>query len=158
MRKYRLFGVLNPFDILISLAIIALIWGMHLFSLPQQAVADGGRLIRFTIEMPDRPEGFYQTIEVGAEVLDGVTGLRIGHVLYAYPLPFRDDVPDEGGNIVRRAVVPGREFTYIVVEAWANITDYATEIGQFHVRVNQPIFPRSRNFAGTGIVTGLEFQ
>ena len=158
MRKYRLFGIINPLDVLLVAGIIALVWGAYIFSAPQQAAAYDGRLIRFTIELFDRPEGFHAGIEPGADVIDGILGINIGRVVYAYGTPFMTDVPDEDANIVRRTAVPGREFTNVVVEAWASVSDYATSIGQFQVRVNMPIHSRSRNFAGPGWVTSLEFQ
>lgn len=158
MKKYRLFGFINPIDVLLVIGIVALVYAAHIFSAPQQLAAEGGRLVRFTIELPARPEGFYQTIVPGPMVLDSVRGLNIGHVVYAYGLPFLEDVPDEANNVIRRSHVEGLEFTYIVVEAWADVSDYATEIGQYIVRVNQEIAARSRDFAGLGFITSVEFQ
>jgi len=157
MRKMRLFGVINPLDVFLVLALAGLIWGLHIFADTQLVEASGGQLIRFTVELNDRPEGFYQTIRPGATVWESVHSHNIGRVVYAFGSPLLDDVPDEDNNIVRRAPVPGREFTYVVVEAWADVTDYATAIGQFHVRVNSPLFVRSYDFAGVSIITHLEF-
>ncbi|MCL2217635.1 MAG: DUF4330 domain-containing protein [Defluviitaleaceae bacterium] len=156
MRKYRLFGIINPIDVLLVAGIVALVWGLHIFSMPQQAAAEGGQIIHFTIEFPNRPEGFHKGIEPGPVVLDGVRGLHIGYVVRAFAEPAMEDAPDEDNAIFRRVPVEGRESTHVVIEARANITTYATEIGQFHVRVNMPIFPRSRDFAGSGIVSRIE--
>ena len=158
MRTYRLFGIINPIDVLLVAAVVALVWAAYVFSAPQTVAADGGRLVRFTIELPARPEGFHATIEAGPIVWDSVRSLHIGNVVYAYGLPFLDDVPDEAHGVVRRSPVEGLEFTYIVVEAWADVSDYATEIGQYIVRVNQEIAARSRDFAGLGFITAVEFQ
>ena len=158
MRKYRLFGIVNPIDVLLVAAVIALVWAAYIFSAPQTVAAEGGRLVRFTIELPARPEGFHATIVPGPIVLDSVRGLNIGNVVYAYGLPFLDDVADEADGVIRRSPVDGLEFTYIVVEAWADVSDYATEIGQYIVRVNQEIAARSRDFAGLGFITAVEFQ
>lgn len=157
MKRYRLFGAINPVDILLVIGIVAIVWAAQLFAATQEVAAEGGQLVRFTIELPARPEGFYSTIVPGPTVLDSVRRLNIGNVVYAYSLPFREDVPDEANNIIRRSTVDGLEFTYIVVEAWANVTDYATEIGQYIVRVNQEIAVRSRDFAGLGFITKVEF-
>ena len=158
MKNYRLFGIISPIDVLLVVGIVALVWAVNLFAAPQQAAAEGGTLVRFTIELPARPEGFHQTIEPGPIVWDSVRGLNIGNVVYAYGLPFLEDAPDEANNIIRRSPVEGLEFTYIVVEAWADVSDYATEIGQYIVRVNQEIAARSRDFAGLGFITSVEFQ
>jgi len=158
MRKYRLFGIINPIDVLLVMAIIAVVWGLYIFSMPQQTAADGGVIIRYTIEFPNRPEGFHLGIEPGSPVIDGIRGLHIGYVVYAFATPALDDAPDEENNIFRRVPVEGREATHVVVEARANITPYATEIGIFQVRVNHPIFPRSKHFAGGGVVARIEVQ
>jgi len=158
MRKYRLFGFINPIDVLIIAGVVALVWGAYLFSMPQQTAARGGQEIFFTIEFPDRPEGFYRNIQPGRAVLDSVRSLHIGYVVEAFGLPAMDDVPDEANNIFRRVPVPGRESTHVVVRAWANVSDYATEIGTYQVRVNQPAFIRSHDFAGVGIISRLEFR
>ena len=158
MKKYRLFGLINPIDVLFVIGVVALVWAVNIFAAPQTAAAEGGTLVRFTIELPARPAGFYQSIEPGPIVFDSVRGLNIGNVVYAYGLPFLEDAPDEANNIIRRSAVDGLEFTYIVVEAWANVSDYATEIGQYIVRVNQEIAARSRDFAGLGFITSVEFR
>ena len=158
MKNYRLFGIISPIDVLLVAGIIALVWVANLFAVPQHVAAEGGTLVRFTIELPARPEGFYQTIEPGPIVWDSVRGLNIGNVVYAYGLPFLEDAQDEANHIIRRSPVDGLEFTYIVVEAWADVSDYATEIGQYIVRVNQEIAARSRDFAGLGFITSVEFQ
>jgi len=158
MKNYRLFGFINPVDVILVVALVALVWAAYLFSMPREINATGGQQIRFTIELGDRPEGFHQQIGAGSAVFDGVGGSYIGRVVYAYGLPFLQDVPDEGNNIIRRTPVAGREFTYIVVEAWANVSDYATEIGNFEARVNLNMYARSRDFAGGGFIVRMEFD
>ncbi|MCL2371911.1 MAG: DUF4330 family protein [Defluviitaleaceae bacterium] len=156
MRKYRLFGLINPVDVLLVILVVLVVWAGYLFSAPQQVVADNAQRVRFTIELPARPEGFHEGIRPGGVVFDSVRGLNIGHVVDAYGLPFLEDAPDEANNVIRRGAVEGLEFTYIVVEAWAVVTDYATEIGQYVVRVNQEIAARSVDFAGLGFITSVE--
>ena len=159
MRKYRLFGFINPVDVLLVLLIAGIVWGLSLLSAPQDAIAGTGvTIVRYTIEFAERPEGFYQGISPGTVVLDSVRGFNIGTVVYAYGLPFLQDVPDETYGIIRRTPVAGLEFTYVVVEALAEIDEYATRIGQYIIGVNREVFIRSRDFAGRGFITSLEVQ
>ncbi|MCL2839172.1 MAG: DUF4330 domain-containing protein [Defluviitaleaceae bacterium] len=158
MRKYRLFGFINPIDVLIVAAIIAIVWGLYVFSMPQQTAAAGGQVIHYTIEFTNRPEGFHLGIEPGAAVLDSVRGLHIGYVVDVFATQALEDAPDEANGIFRRVPLEGREATHVVIEANANITDYAIQIGQFQLRTNQQIFPRSRDFGGQGIVARIEIQ
>jgi len=156
MRKYRLFGIINPIDVLLVVAAVLLIWGAYILAQPQTVAADGGRLIRYTFELGERPAGFYQTIELGAPAYYGGQNWLIGEVVEVYSRPFMTDAPDERAGIIRRVPVEGLEFTYIVIEAWANVSDSSTSIGDFWVAVNRQVPIRSRDFAGIGFITRIE--
>ena len=158
MRKYRLFGIINPIDVLLVVLVLLILWGAYLLAQPQTVVAEGGQLIRFTFELGERPEGFYATIdtETGVPAYCGANRWRIGTVVYAYSLPFMSDAPDERAGIWRRAEVPGFEFTYIVIEAWANISDHATQVGEYVVAINRQVPIISRDFGGQGFITAIE--
>ena len=156
MRKYRLFGIINPFDVLIVAAVVALVFGLSLFAPPQHVLADRGVLIHYEIELLDMPEGFYREVESGTTVVDGVRGFGVGRVVRAFPAPYLMDAPDENYNVIRRVPVEGRETTHIVIEAWAVVTDYAIEIGPFHLRTGMEIPVRSFSFAGMVFVGAIE--
>jgi len=156
MRKYRLFGIINPIDVLLVIAAVLLIWGAYLLAQPQNVAADGRVLIRYTFELGERPAGFYQTIEIGAPVEYGSQNWWVGEIVEVYSLPFLADISDERAGIVRRRPVEGLEFTYVVIEAWANISDASTNIGDFWLAVNRHVPLRSRNFAGFGFVVNIE--
>ena len=156
MKKYRLFGIINPLDVLIVAGLVALVWGAYIFSVPREVTADGGTRIRYTVEIINMEEGFHETIRPGAIVFDSVLGINIGVVAETYALPFLTDVPDETTNQFQRTEVAGRENTYIIVEAFANICDYAVAVGQYHIRVGRQAFVRSRDFGGEARITRLE--
>jgi len=158
MRKYRLFGIINPIDVLLVTMVVLLIWGAYLLAQPQTVVAEGGRLIRYTFELGERPAGFHEGIEIGLPAYCGAMDWRIGTVVEVYALPFMADAPDEDAGIIRRVEVEGLEFTYIVIEAWANIDDYATNVGNFWVAVNRQVGIRSRDFGGIGFITNLDWM
>ena len=156
MRKYRLFGVINPIDVLLVAAVVLLVWGAYILAQPQTVAADGTRLIRYTFELGERPAGFYQSIGIGIPAYCSTQGWWVGTVVEVYSRPFLADAPDERAGIIRRVPVEGLEFTYIVIEAWADISDSATSIGDFWVAVNRQVPIRSRDFAGIGFITNLE--
>jgi len=157
MKKYRLFGVINPIDVLLVALVVLLVWGAYMLAQPQTVIAEGGRQIRYTFELGERPAGFNEGIEIGSPAFCGVNGWRIGTVVEVYSLPFLADAPDEDAGIIRRVEVEGLEFTYIVIEAWAEVSDYATSVGNFWVAVNRQVGIRSRNFGGIGFITAMEF-
>jgi len=156
-KKYRLFGIVNVFDLVLIIACAVLVYGAYLFAAPTRVVAGGGDLIRFTVELAERPPGFYTQIVEGPLVFDSQSGTAIGNVVYAYELPFMVDAPDEYNDIIRRVPVEDSVFTYVVVEAWGNVTDFQTEVNGFRIMVNRDVYIRSRDFAGRGFITHLEF-
>jgi hypothetical protein len=156
IKKYRLFGVFNPIDVLIMLLVVALVIAGSVFAAPKQAEASpGGLTATYTIELAERQEGFWQRVETGAAVFDIEKGYNIGTITDVYAQPYKEDAPDEANNIFRRAVVPGLEFTYIVVEAPVTQSDYETLVGQYNLAVNKEVFVRSKDFAGQGFISEL---
>jgi len=157
MQKYRLFKKINIFDVFLVLVCVAIVYGAYLFSTPQQTIARSGTQVQFTIEFGPRPAGFYRDIEPGFMVFESSQGLAIGTVVRAYSLPFLQDVQDEANNIIRRTPIEGLEFTYVVLETWANVSDFETEVNQFRIAVNRDVYIRSRDFAGRGFITNIDF-
>jgi len=145
-------------DIICIFLAAALIFGIYLFTTPVQIAADGERIIHYTIELEQRPQGFFENITPGAVVLDGVSATNIGTVVSAYALPFREPVYDESAGIIRMAEVEGFEITRIVIEASVDISDYGLRIGSYLLRVNQNIFTRSHDFAGAARVANISYR
>ena len=160
MKKYRLFGFINPVDILIVAGVaIFLVWAIRVFSAPQTASARRDDvIIRYVVELKEKEEGFFEKANafLGASLFDSTQGFEIGTIVGAYSLPYLEDAPDAEAGIIRRAPVPGLEFSYIIVETPAQITEYATQVGQYEVLVNREIFVRSRAFAGQGYIVSIE--
>ena len=161
----RFLTKLNLFDLLLVLVCAGIVYAAYLFSMPQQVVAESGRHIRFTVELSNfsagapagLPAGFHERIVPGPVVFESRNSIPIGYVVDAYGLPFVREVPDEAANIIRRAYIEEQEFAYVVIEARADVTDMITEVNGVRIVVNQDIYVRSRDFAGSGFITHLEF-
>jgi len=156
-QKYKLFKVINVFDIVLIILCAVVVYGAYVLSMPQEVIAAEGRTVRFTLEFSDRPTGFHEGISEGPLVVESSRGTAIGHVVYAYGLPFLQDVPDEANLRINRTPVEGREFTYVVVETTANVSDLETEVNQIRLVVNREIYVRSRDFAGLAFITAVEW-
>jgi hypothetical protein len=155
-KRYRLFGVINPIDVLITALVVVLVVAGSVFAAPRQARASAnGKTATYTIELAEREEGFHKRVETGAAVFDIEKGYELGKITNVYALPYKEDAPDEANSIFRRAVVPGLEFTYIVIESPVEQTQSATLIGQYNIAVNKEVFVRSKDFAGQGFITEL---
>ena len=157
LRRYKLFNKINVFDIVVVLILVAGIYGAYIFSAPpQQVIAESGSQINFVLELRERPVGFYSTIEPGALVIDSTRGSAIGTVVSTHALPFLLDAPHQATNTIHRRPVEGLEFTYVVVEAFANVSDFEIAVNNVRIMVNSSIYVRSRDFAGVAWITGLE--
>lgn len=156
--KYRLFGIISPVDVIIVAGAAAFVlWAMLIFSAPTSAsTRESDVKITYTIELSKREAGFHSRVRTGTIVYDTLRGYAIGTVVDVYALPFREDAPDEENNIFRRTPVGGYEFTYVVVEAHAQVSDQATAVGQYEILVNKEVFVTSKTFAGQGYITSLE--
>ena len=156
--KFRLFGFINPVDVVIAAgAVIFISWAVLVFSAPQTVTAKPGDvIIRYTVELTEKEAGFHKKINAGAALYDSVKGYAIGTITEVYALPYREDAPDEENGIFRRAPVDGLEFVYIVAEASAQITDAAVTVGQYDIFVNKEVFVKSKTFAGPGYIIAVE--
>ena len=157
VRKYRLFGRISVLDVLIVIACVALVYGGYLFAVPRQVDGATGRPIRFTLELLDRPEGFYAEIEEGIVIVDSVLDMDLGHVVRTYSQPLWRETSDLETQIIRRSFIEGREITYVVIETIADVCDFETVVNQVRIAVNRQISVRSRDFSGGGFITHLEF-
>lgn len=156
--KFRLWGIINPADVLIAAALIALVWGLLVFSAPQRVSANpGDGVIRYTVMLLEPKEtGFHERITTGTALFDNLKGYWIGTVVDVYADTFRMGVGDEAAEVVRLAAVEGLEHVYIVVEAPASIGASSTDIGAYSVMVNKEVYMRSKDFASQGLVTSME--
>jgi hypothetical protein len=155
--KYRIFGIISPVDLIIIAGLIFFAsWALFIFAAPTAASPRISTTIRYTIELVEKESGFHERILIGSTLYDSQRGFAIGRIVETYALPYREDAPDEINGIFRRPTVDGLEFTYIVIEAAAQINDNATLIGQYDVMVNKEVFVTSRSVAGKGYITSIE--
>ena len=155
-RKFRLFGKLSLMDILIVAAAAFLAYAGVRFSAPVSVAAADSTPIIYTIELTNKRSGFINNVRAGETLFDSVRGFEIGRIISVDSRPFYADAPDFEAGIIRKGEVEGFSFIYIEVEAMASTSDRATSIGNFDVMVGMEVFVRTRDFASTGFVVGLE--
>ena len=155
--RYRLFGFLNPMDVLLAAGIIALVYAAASFAAPKRVSArPEDPVVRYTVELNKKEAGFHEKVVIGATLYDTEKGYEIGVVTDVYATPYLEDAGDAENGVIRRTPVEGMEFTYIVVESPAQVSEYATLIGQYDIMVNKVVFVKSKTFAGTGYITAIE--
>jgi hypothetical protein len=157
-KNFRLFGIISPVDIIIVIALIAAsLWAVLVFSAPTEVAGAGDRRIRYTVELMEKPAGFYEKAQPDTTLYDIERGYAIGTIVDSYALPYLKDAPDEAANIIRRTPVDGMEFSSIVVETSAQVADGSTMVGPYSIAVNKEVFVKSRDLAGRGYITSVEF-
>ena len=156
-KKLRLFGKVSLVDIGFIALLAAFLWMASWLSAPQAVSAQpGGVPIRLTAEISRRELDFLEHVHIGDTVFDVQRGFPIGTIVDVYTAPYRDEVPDLENGVIRRTIVKGMHYVYIVMEASATVTDSATAVGQFEVMVGRQVFIRTRGFAGAAIFVSLE--
>jgi hypothetical protein len=157
----RIIKKFNIADLVIILAVAALVFGMYRLSAPREVQARPSDVpVRFTVELGERsyiPEGFHRRIRTGETLFDSQRGFAIGTIVDVYALTYTIEAPDIENNIIRRDEVEGYEHVYIVVEASGHLASYATYIGAFEINVGREVSVRSRDFAGDGFVIRIEY-
>ena len=157
-KNYRLFGLVSIIDIAIVALLAVFVLIALRFSSPRELVArPGDETIRFTVELQRRMPSFKESIRVDVPIEDSIQGLSLGTIVDFYVEPFLDDVPDHYNEIIRRVPVEGLETLYIVIEAMAQVTDYATLIGgTYEILIGREVFIKNSDFASAGIVVRIE--
>ncbi|MCL1987082.1 MAG: DUF4330 domain-containing protein [Firmicutes bacterium] len=165
----KIFGVVHLMDIIWLTLLVLLIFGATQLAVPRQVQARTGDFrIRYTIEIGNRerddgrlltaPAGFHQNVQIGEILTEGAMGQEIGRIVDVYALPFEVTAFNEDTGTFQTTTVDGLELVYVVVESYANVTEFETLIGQFSVGVGRVVAVRSKFFAGEGFITAVEFD
>ena len=142
-------------DIILLCVVLASIYALYLLSAPE-AAAPGDTRIHYTVELFRYKTGFAENVVIGEELYDIERGYHIGTIISKYEEPYLEDAPDIEAGRFKRAEVEGLVNVYVVVEAYANITENATNIGQYQVMVGKEAFVKSASFAGSGYIAKIE--
>lgn len=154
-RNYRLFGVVNPVDLLVALLILAVV-SVGYFMLRGGSAAGSrndavdAEVMLLVREMRD----VSLNIEVGDEMIKTGIG-TIGHVASVTERPSTREVPTADGEL---KVVDSTLFTeaIIVVEGEGRLTDAGAVVGDVLVAANELIEVKTPRFSAKATVMSVE--
>ena len=148
---------INVLDCLFFVLLIAGLFFLRGFSAPTAAApSSGDAMIRYTVEIYKREDGFENNVKVGEKLYDVEKGYEIGVITDVYALPYLEDSPDFEKGVFVRSPVIGLSHIYVVAESAAQISESATNIGQYQIAVGKEAFIKSRSFAAGGYTVIIE--
>ncbi|MDR1689554.1 MAG: DUF4330 domain-containing protein [Clostridiales bacterium] len=155
-KNFRIAGKVSIADLFFIAAIIAALFFLREFAAPQTVKADDSVKINYTVELYRKDRDYINNVVVGEKLTDIEKGYEIGTIVDVYAEPYLEDSADFEAKTYKRAEVAGISNIYVVVEANAQISANATNIGQYQVMVGKEAFVQSKSFASGAFIVGIE--
>lgn len=165
MRKYRLFGKIPVFDLIIIAALILLaLVGYKVFTSSKSGNAvlnSQTKTVRYTVDflnlsndVQGRGEGGVP--EVGEKVYDTDTNTEIGRIVASSSRPFTNYGFDTADGKTVATEYTNRQTVTIVIEAKAVVSDKATEIGNVFIGLGKTKTLTMPSLCATGVIVDME--
>lgn len=160
MRKYRLFGIIPIFDlIIVAVLIIALIVGYNVFNTSKSGdmiSSTETKTIRYTVEFYNISSLVDGVPEVGEVVHNNATNFEMGKVIYAETTPtVVYGMNDITGETVE-TVCQDRQTIKIIVEAQATVSEIATEVNTVKIGIGRTITFNMPSLCASGVIKNIE--
>ena len=160
MKKYRLFGKIPVFDIIIIA--VVLIVGIVFYKVFMTSKSGATILnsetktIRYTMEFKDISELIDGVPEQGEKVYDTSTNYELGNVVSADKKPFikygYNDITGEPTS----TVYEDRQIITVVVEAKAVVSEKSTEINSVKIGLGKSITVNMPSLCAMGVIINIE--
>ena len=141
----------NVFDMIIIVVVIAVVIGTYAFTHREKALET--KILRYSLELVECPEGFSQKIQVGDRLTDNVKNYHMGTVTSVEARPSVRLGEDKiNGNVIE-SVIEGKETVILVVEA--NVVETASDFkvdGNYVVKAGKDIAVKGNGYAGKGYI------
>lgn len=153
----KLLKRINFIDCLLLIIFAAALFFLRDFAAPAVSPKSSGDvLISYTVELFRREDVFINNVKTGEKLYDVERGYEIGVITDVYALPYYEDSPDFENGVIEYAPVEGLSNIYAVAQARAQITDYATNIGQYQLMVGKEAFVRTKSFSAGAYIVKVE--
>jgi hypothetical protein len=161
-RKYRLFGIINPIDLLVVVALIVaglvawkLLWGGSNTAVPVAQLKD----VEYTIMCSPIRNYSQGMVRVGDPVSTKTSGATIGTVVSIESSPTPGDVFNQKTGQIQGYHSTFFTDVYIRVKAKGDPTSTGVSVGNTQIRNNELIQAVTPTFqCDTAIVTALKFD
>ncbi len=160
MRKYKLFGKLPVFDlIVIVVLLVAFILCFKVFNTSNTAsvlTETQTKTIRYTVDFTNLSELIKNLPEQGEKVYDNTTNSELGKVVSSESLPFvLNSYNDITGEPVS-TVCKDRHTIRVVAETTANVSDRGIEINGVKIGIGRNLTLNMPSLCATGIIKNIE--
>ncbi len=146
----------NFFDFFIIAVAVLVIAGAVWFMGRNDTDAGVQNRIQYVVEMQNLTEDKFASIQIGDKVLDSVGKTEIGVVTALDKVPYTVNVYNTVSGKLESVEVEGRYSLLLTVEAYADVTQEAINIGSYRVAVGRGINVQSKNFVGTGYCLSVD--
>ena len=160
MKKYKLFGKIPIFDILIILILVALVFvvgKIFISSKTGQNVSNSKvNTIRYTVEFQNISAMVDGIADVGEKVRDIETSTEIGTVVSSQSNPYSVTLPDMVTGEAVTSVQKDRQNIEVVIEASATVSDTGISVNGIRFGLGRTIGISMTSLSGTAIVRNIE--
>lgn len=156
MRKYRLFGKIPVFDVILILLIAAVVVFAFMFFKRNDMMPAESRTIRYVLELKNINNAIESMPQQGETVTDGKTNIAIGTVVSSESIEYASNWFNAETGEVYRNVLSDRHTVRVVVEAKANISDQGIFVNNVRISIASQISARMPSLSSTAVVMSIE--
>lgn len=160
MKKYRLFGKIPVFDVILIavLAIAAvLLYNVFMSSKSGEVIVNSEtKTVRYTVEFKNISNTISSLPQPGEKIFETEGNYEVGRVISAEEKPFINySYNDETGEPVSTKYEDRRTIS-VVVEAKATVSDRATEINNVTIGLGRSKTFNMPSLCATGVIVNIE--
>ena len=160
MRKYKLFGKIPYFDIIVILLVVAIAFVcLNVYKTSRsgnELSSTETKTIRYTIDFYNLSELIDGVPEIGEKIYDHTTNSEMGRVVAAEVTPFVAYSYNEITGEPTSTVYDDRVTISLTVEAKATVSDRATEINSIKIGIGKNMTFNMPSLCASGVIKNIE--
>ncbi len=137
---------------LVALVIVGAVWFMG------RNDTDTGtqNKIQYVVEMQNLTEDKFSAIQIGDKVLDSVGKSDIGVISAIDKAPYTVNIYNSISGKLESVQMEGRYSLLLTIDAYADVTQEAINVGSYRVAVGKGMSMQSKHFVGTGYCLSID--
>ena len=156
MRKYRLFGKIPVFDVILVLLIVALVVIALMFFKGNEMMPTESKTIHYVLELKNINNTIESMPQKGETVTDGKTNIAIGTVVSSEYLDFSSNWYNSETGELYTTEFSDRHTVRVVVEAKANISDQGIFVNNVRISIASQMSARMPSLSSSAIVMSID--
>ena len=147
----------NVFDIVIIVIVLVIAVFAYRFTHKESAIET--KMVQYTFEITDNPEGFTDLISVGDDITDNIKNYYMGKVISVEKIPYTDLFQDVETGTYKESIVEGRETAIVTVEAPVTENNGNLNVnGYYLVKAGLEVAAKGPGYAGRGFILSIDRQ